>query len=301
MTPITGHAKRPPGRSRAPNRPLFWRWGRVLCAGVAQSFRKRTDFPPFSPFFPSRSSPSSRRRRLRRTRGLKQENARSQAGERAVSSRRGPQAGLRSPTTRCARERGRAGIARRRLGGIRIDWVPHPLHRLRRARAPRSWSSTRTATGWPRAAREKLARVSLLAAPMLEQIERVSTACWASRRFSAPRVAFDGQSTHMGDAEETEAPLVETLVIEDGALSPSTFARSAPTARRSAQCAARLCAACESKVDDLGKESAQQGKRSKESAARKAREDESTKPDQTRPDQTRPDQPAASKHEIWFW
>ena len=61
---------------------------------------------------------------------------------------------------------------------------------------------------------------------MLEQIERVSTACWASRRFSAPRVAFDGQSTHMGDAEETEAPLVETLVLEDG-LSPSTFARSA--------------------------------------------------------------------------
>ena len=155
-----------------------------------------------------------------------------QAGERAVSSRRGPQAGLRSPTTRCARERGRG------RGSLdAADWVPHP-HRLRPNMRPRSWSSTRTATGWPRVLHV-----------------RSSRACRCSRRPCSSRSTASAQlvgppprrvrrpvDAHGRRGGDRAPPLVETLVLEDG-LSSSTFARSAPTARRFRACAARPRAA----------------------------------------------------------
>ena len=238
-----------------------------MCAGVAQSFRRRRDFFSFSLFpglwiaripLTGEATASSRRTWTpkQENAGLKQENAR------ASKQDSGPQ-------QHAARvRRGRVGIARRRRApGHEGDEGRHP-HRLRRTCAPSSWSSTRTATGWPRAAREKPARVSLLAAPMLEQIERVSTACWASRRFSAPRVAFYGQSTRMGDAEETEAPARRDARDRGRPRCRRALPRARP-ARRSArvrrgrvQRVKARWTASESKA------------RSKESAARKAREDD---------------------------
>jgi len=99
------HVTCPPGRSRPPNCPLFWRCFCVLCAGVVQSCRTAEDFFSFFPFFPPSErgpqiteAPASGERgpQSRRTRTSKQE-------ERT----RGLKAGLRSSTTRCARERGR--------------------------------------------------------------------------------------------------------------------------------------------------------------------------------------------------
>jgi hypothetical protein len=300
------HVKCPPGRSRPPNCPLFWRCFCVLCAGVVQSCRTAEDFFSFFPFFPAASSPSSRRRRP-------QENARSQAGERAVSSRR--TRGLKQ-----ARTSSRTTVpnntlrARTRTGRDRSTPPRRHPHRL----GPASAASTPPCTR-PKvvvfdkdgdgmaacAAREKPARVSLLAAPMLEQIERVSTACWASRRFSPPLPPPASRSTASRRTWTTRRRPRPRSSRRSCSRTACRRARSLARPAAVRAWAARPRAACESKVDDLERKAREDdgvGAHRQRGAQQRRRLNAPRRQPPPQRSQTRLDQTSPPpKHEIWFW